>query len=143
MTAISAVGTYSILADQLHVGPVLEILTVVPAIQGIMKYFSPLGSAKKMLNADLSDNPIATELYRTSGQMKLVSAVLRGAIAFGVEPLRALSYSVFTNSALMIDGLLFKKSHKAIGNGKKALLHQLGSLALSLAMGTVFFLTEE
>ena len=143
MTAISAAGTYGILADKLHLGPILEVLTVVPAIQGVMKYFDPVGSAKKMLGADLSDNPIATALYRTSGQMKLVSAVLRGAIAFGVKPLRALSYSVFTSATLMVDSIVIRKTHKAVGKGNKALLHQLGSLALSLAMGTVFFLSEE
>lgn len=143
MTIISAAGTYGILADKLHLGPVLEILTVVPAVQGIMKYFDPIGSGKKMLGADLSDNPVATALYRTSGQMKLVSAVLRGAIAFGVAPLRALSYSVFTSSALMMDSVFLRKTHEVVGKGNKALLHQLGSLALSLAMGTVFFLSEE
>ena len=143
MTIISAAGTYGILADKLHLGPVLEILTVIPAVQGIMKYFDPIGSSKKMLGADLSDNPVATALYRTSGQMKLVSAVLRGAIAFGVAPLRALSYSVFTSSALMMDSIFLRKTHEVVGKGNKALLHQLGSLALSLAMGTVFFLSEE
>lgn len=143
LTAISAAGTYGILADKLHLGPILEVLAVVPAIQGIMKYFDPVGSGKKMLGADLSDNPVATALYRTSGQMKLVSAVLRGAIAFGVKPLRALSYSVFTSAALMVDSIVIRKTHKVVGKGDKALLHQLGSLAFSLAMGTVFFLSEE
>ena len=143
MTVISAAGTYGILADKLHLGPVLEVLTIVPAVQGIMKYFDPIGSGKKMLGADLNDNPVATALYRTSGQIKLVSAVLRGAIAFGVAPLRALSYSVFTSSALMMDSIFLRKTHEVVGKGNKALLHQLGSLALSLAMGTVFFLSEE
>uniref|UniRef100_A0A7S0FQB6 ADP,ATP carrier protein n=1 Tax=Minutocellus polymorphus TaxID=265543 RepID=A0A7S0FQB6_9STRA len=143
MTAISAAGTYGVLADKLHLGPVLEMLTVIPAVQGIMKYFDPVGSGKRMLGADLSDNPVATALYRTSGQMKLVSAVLRGGIAFGVAPLRALSYSVFTSSALMMDSIFVKKTHEVVGKGNKALFHQLGSLALSLVMGTVFFLSEE
>jgi len=143
MTAITAAGTYGVLSDKLHLGPVLEMLTVIPAIQGVMKYFDPVGSGKKMLGADLSDNPVATALFRTSGQMKLVSAVLRGAIAFGVAPLRALSYSVFTSSALMMDSIFIKKTHEVVGKGNKALFHQLGSLALSLAMGTIFFLSEE
>ena len=143
MTAITAAGTYGVLTDKLHLGPVLEMLTVIPAIQGVMKYFDPVGSGKKMLGADLSDNPVATALFRTSGQMKLVSAVLRGAIAFGVAPLRALSYSVFTSSALMMDSIFIKKTHEVVGKGNRALFHQLGSLTLSLAMGTIFFLSEE
>ena len=144
MTVVSAAGTYGVLADKLHLGPILEILTAIPAVQGILKYFDPVGSGKKMLGADLSDNPVATALYRTSGQMKLVSAVLRGAIALGVAPLRALSYSVFTSSALMMDSIFLRKTHEVVGKGRnKALLHQLGSLAISLAMGTVFFLSED
>ena len=54
MTIISAAGTYGILADKLHLGPVLEILTVIPAVQGKMKYFDPIGSGKKKCSVPTS-----------------------------------------------------------------------------------------
>ena len=43
----------------------------------------------------------------------------------------------------MIDSIFLRKTHEVVGKGNKALLHQLGSLALSLAMGAAFFLSEE
>ena len=54
MTLIAAGGTGAILADKLHLGPVIEVMTVMPAIIGSMKYFDPIGSAKRMLGADLT-----------------------------------------------------------------------------------------
>lgn len=74
--------------------------------------------------------------------MKIISAVLRGCIAFGVAPLRALGYSCFVNAALIADSIFVHKSAKAIGK-KSALYHQVGSLVLALAMGTVFVLNSQ
>lgn len=142
LTTISAAGTAAILADKLHLGPIIEVLALVPAIQGAMKYFDPIGSGKKMMGADLSENSVAKALYRTSGQMKLVSAILRGSIAFGVKPLRALAYSSFAGAALILDSVLIRKSQDDVKNDM-AIFHQLGSLGLTLGMGIVFFLNSK
>lgn len=82
---------------------------------------------------------VAQALYRHSGQMKIVSAVLRGMIAFGVKPLKALGYSCYANALLILDSLVRTKTANVIGK-KSAFYHQIGSLVLALSMGTVFFL---
>lgn len=55
MTVLAGSCTAAILTDKLHLGPILEILTIVPAIQGSVKYFDPVGAAKKMMGTDLSN----------------------------------------------------------------------------------------
>ena len=55
MTVLAGGCTAAILTDKLHLGPILEILTIIPAIQGSIKYFDPVGAAKKMMGTDLSD----------------------------------------------------------------------------------------
>jgi len=142
LTVVGAAGTYAIFADKLHAGPILEILTIVPAIQGVMKYFDPARSAKKMMGCDLSAKPATKALYKHSGQMKIVSAVLRGAIAFGVAPLKALGYSLFVDAVLVADSIFISKTAKDVGNDK-AVPHQIISLALDLIMGTVFVFKSE
>ena len=77
-----------------------------------------------------------------SGQMKIVSAVLRGCIAAGVSPLRALGYSVLTNAALTAYSLLIKKDADNF-ESKQAFYHHVGALLLSFGMGAVFTLHEK
>ena len=164
MTMIATACTAAVLTDNLHLGPILEVLTIIPAVQGSFKYFDPVGGAKTMMGADLSDKrkclistllsyfvrythtftqfhsiAVAKALYRHSGQVKIVSAVLRGTIAFGVKPLKALGYSCYANALLTLDSLVRTKTADDIDK-KSALYHQIGSLVLALAMGTVFVL---
>lgn len=139
LTVVGAAGAYAILADKLHVGPILEILTILPAVQGVMKYFDPARSAEKMMGCDLSEKPATKALYKHSGQIKIVSSVLRGAIAFGVAPLKALGYSLFVDAALVADSIFISKSAKDVGNDK-AVTHQIICLALDLIMGAVFLI---
>jgi hypothetical protein len=80
---------------------------------------------------------VARALYRHSGQMKIVSAVLRGSIAFGVKPLKALGYSLLADAVLVLDSLLIRKTAKDIGKAS-AFYHQVGALILAATMGTVF-----
>lgn len=55
MTLIATACTTAILTDRLHLGPILEVLTIVPAVQGSFQYFDPVGGAKVMMGADLSN----------------------------------------------------------------------------------------
>lgn len=55
LTVLSASCTFAILADKLHLGPIIEILATAGGIQGGYKYLDPVGAGKNMLGSDLSD----------------------------------------------------------------------------------------
>jgi len=135
-TVVASTCTCALFTEKWHPATVAKIMTVLPAIKGLYSYIDPIGSGKKMLGADISENEKAHTLYCTSGQAKVISAFYRGSLAFGVDPRKGLGYTMLLHSVMTVERMFVRKNQDTDHAHRGNFVH----LALSVFMGIIWVL---